>query len=275
MKNIKKENSTIRIYSFYYKETEIPISNAIYIPVMAGNNSKKLNKNFIGDDTGESISEKNDYYSELTGLYWVWKNTRQEIVGSCHYRRYFTTRNYPLGHRLQAITLSKTWFYKKRAGIIYTQKIDKFRDRILNETEIAEIMQKYDVILPKKREFRYSIKEHYRKYHDLNDLKIVEEVIKSKSPEYLDDFHKTLNSNWLYVNNMFIVKNREFNQLMEWLFDILFDFENRVDTQNYKGYQKRIFGFISERLITVWLNHQDLRIKELPVIYFKKLKYIS
>ncbi len=269
----KKGNSIIRIYSFYYKETEIPISNEIYIPVMAGNNKKRINEIFIGDDTGESISGKNDYYSELTGLYWVWKNTRQDIVGSCHYRRYFTAKKYPWGYKVKRFLLSGTWFFKKRTGIIYARKIDKFSKRILNEAEIAGIMQDYDVILPKKRAFRYSLKEHYRKYHDLNDLEIVEDIIKSQCPEFLNSFYNTLNGNWLYANNMFVIKNTEFNKLMEWLFPILFEFETRVDTRNYKDYQKRVFGFISERLITVWFNHQNLRIKELPVIYYKKLKY--
>ena len=267
------ENKTIKIYSFYYKETEIPVSNELYIPVMAGNNLRPLNDNFTGDDTGESISEKNNYYSELTGLYWVWKNTRQEIVGSCHYRRYFTAKKSPLKYRIENFLLFATWFYKKRKGIIYTRKINRFRDYILTETEITEIMQTCDVILPQKREFKYSIKEHFRKYHDLNDLKIVEDIIKSVFPEYIDAFHKTMNGNFLYSNNMFIMGNEEFNRLMNWLFAILFEFESRINIQNYAGYQQRVFGFMSERLITVWINHQNLRIKELPVIYFKKLKY--
>ena len=268
-----KENSSIKIYCFYYKETKIPISNNIYVPVMAGNKLKSLNENYIGDDTKKSISEKNDYYSELTGIYWVWKNTFQDIVGSCHYRRYFTAKKYPLLHQFKAFFLSETWFYKKRTGIIYTRNIDKNRHRILNEQEILEIMKNYDAILPKKRIFRYSIKEHYRKYHDLNDLRIVEDVINSKYPDFLESFHDTLNNNWLYVNNMFILTHIEFNRLMEWLFDILFEFERRVNTENYKDYQKRVFGFISERLITVWFNYQKLNVKELPIIFFKNLKY--
>ena len=268
-----KENRTLRIYSFYYKETEIPIANEFYIPVMAGNNSKALAADFTGDDTGESISEKNDYYSELTGIYWVWKNTNQDVVGTCHYRRYFTAVKYPLSYSVKRILLFWTWFYKRRRGIIYASKIEKFSSRVINENEVAKIMQDYDVILPQKRLFRYSIKEHYRKYHNVNDLKIVEDVIKSKCPEFLSSFYNTLNGNWLYLNNMFILNKNEFNRLMNWLFAILFEFENRIDTQNYKDYQSRVFGFISERLITVWFNHQNLRIKELPIIYFKKLKY--
>ena len=269
----KKENTEVKIYSFYYKETEIPISNDTYIPVMAGNNLKPLNEKFTGDDSGSSISEKNENYSELTGLYWVWKNTSQDIVGSCHYRRYFTAQKYPLKHLLKLFFLSKTWLYKKQNGLIYSSNSKKNINRILNKSEILEIMQNFEAILPKKRIFKFSIKRHYQKYHDLNDLLIIENILKSKYPEYSDAFEITFNNNWLYANNMFILAQNDFKRLMEWLFEILFEFESRINTNDYKDYQKRIFGFISERLITVWFNYNNIKIKELPIIYFKELKF--
>src|SRR6056297_899620 len=86
---------SVKIYSFYYKNTTVPVNDDLYCPVMAGNALKNDHQGMTGDDTGDSISEKNLWFSELTGIYWVWKNTKQEITGCCHYRRYFTARGEP------------------------------------------------------------------------------------------------------------------------------------------------------------------------------------
>jgi hypothetical protein len=36
---------------------------------------------YLRDDVGDNISSKNDTYSEITGLYWIWKNSTAEILG--------------------------------------------------------------------------------------------------------------------------------------------------------------------------------------------------
>lgn len=52
----------------------------------------------------------------------------------------------------------------------------------------------------------------------------------------------------------------------------MFEFERRIDIENYTGYQKRILGFIAERLLTVWFQKEQLNCKELQLIYFKNFK---
>ena len=43
----------------------------------------------VTDADGDNISEKNPYYNEMTGMYWLWKNTKWDFSGICHYRRQF------------------------------------------------------------------------------------------------------------------------------------------------------------------------------------------
>ena len=49
---------------------------------------------FKGNDLsveGDSINHLNRFYSEMTTMYWVWKNRHESrYVGFCHYRRRFT-----------------------------------------------------------------------------------------------------------------------------------------------------------------------------------------
>lgn len=83
---------------------------------------------YIPDNTGDNISAKNPNYCELTALYWVWKNLDCEYIGLCHYRRYF-------GHKVHAKDI------KKKKGAIFTK------------TDYEKLLTKYDVILPKTRNY--------------------------------------------------------------------------------------------------------------------------
>ena len=264
-------NNNIKIFSFFYQPVHSFDAGDIYVPVWAGKQGAPKVKGFTGDDSGKNISAKNKYYSELSGIYWVWKNTQTEIVGSCHYRRYFTTKE-PLIYRIKRLLYFPANLWKKRFGLIYTANTTYWRKHILNENDALTILDKYDAIFPIRRKLRQTIKQHYSKYHSADDLILLENILKEKSPEYIPALKKVLNQNRLFANNMFVLKRDVFEELMEWLFGILFIFEERVPNENYKGYQERIFGFLSERLITVWIEHKKLKYKELPLIYFKKLK---
>ena len=44
----------------------------------------------LKDNTGDNISEENPFYAELTGLYWIWKNVKNDsddLIGFCHFNK--------------------------------------------------------------------------------------------------------------------------------------------------------------------------------------------
>jgi HPr kinase/phosphorylase len=59
---------------------------------------------------------------------------------------------------------------------------------------------------------------------------------------------------------MFISNKKLFNEYYNWLFDILFELESRIDISEYDDYNKRIYGFLSERLFNVWLEYKNLKV---------------
>lgn len=262
-----------KVYIFHYKNDSVLKTDPIYQPIMAGNALFSGNRNIPGDDTGENISAKNIYYSELTGIYWVWKNTRQDITGTCHYRRFFTAQPEPILYKLKRLLYFPVQLHNKRFGLIYTKNTRLFTPRIINKQEISDLMNQYDAILPQARKLKYTVETHFQRYHDIDDLYLLKSILTEKYPEYLEAFQAVMTSKRLYANNMFILKDEHFQEFMKWWFDVLFEFECRIDLSKYTDYQKRILGFVAERLLNVWFKKKQLNCVELPVIYFKHFKF--
>ena len=174
------DNLSTVIYVFHYKDGTVLKTDPIYQPIMAGNALLTGEKTMIGDDTGDNISVKNRYYSELTGTYWVWKNTRQKIVGTCHYRRFFTARPEPFLYKLKRFLYYLAGQYKKRFGLIYTENTKLFGPWILNNQEVNELLSQYDAILPQARKLKYTVETHYHRYHNTIDLDILKTILTRK-----------------------------------------------------------------------------------------------
>lgn len=58
--------------------------------------------------------------------------------------------------------------------------------------------------------------------------------------------------------NMFIMKKKYFNEYCEWLFDILEYVENLIDITDYSEQEKRVFGYLSEMLMDVWIDKNNI-----------------
>lgn len=262
------------MYVIHYKDGEALPELLGYVHVWAGKpDHLPCSTQLTGDNTGDNISSKNKYYSELTAIYWVWKNHPSPVVGICHYRRLYSIKEEPFAYRIKRLLYFPIGLWKKRYGLIYTSNTAFWKQHIISMAEAESFLSiGYDAIMPLQRKLRYSVEKHFERYHRAEDLRLAEQIINDLHPEFLATFQTMLKGNRIYANNMFVLRKADFDKLCEWLFSILFEFENRINLEQFTGYQERILGFISERLITTWVIHNKLKVKELPLIYFKYLK---
>ena len=70
---------------------------------------------------------------------------------------------------------------------------------------------------------------------------------------------------------MFYTSRQEAEAYSNWLFDILFEVEKQTNIADYDSYQKRLYGFLAERLMNVWLHHRKAKVKYLPDFDLSKM----
>jgi hypothetical protein len=102
--------------------------------------------------------------------------------------------------------------------------------------------------------------------HHKKDLDELENILRERSPESLDAFERVMEQRSLYLYNMFVMRVEHFKAYCTWLFPLLFEQQKPIEISGYDTYQRRVFGFLSERLFNVWLLHHQLRIKEARVV---------
>ena len=71
------------------------------------------------------------------------------------------------------------------------------------------------------------------------------------------------------------MKREYADQYCEWWFDVLFELEKRLDISAYSQNDARVFGFVSERLLDVWLYANHRGYKEIPVMFMEKQNWIA
>ena len=60
-----------------------------------------------------------------------------------------------------------------------------------------------------------------------------------------------------------------------WLFDILFELERELDISHYSDNDKRVFGFVSERLLDAWLVTNRIHFQELDIVYLEPQRWLK
>ena len=61
----------------------------------------------------------------------------------------------------------------------------------------------------------------------------------------------------------------------EWMFNILFELEKRIDPKQYDSFHARYLGRISELLLDVWINTNKLNYEEIKVIDMQNVNWFK
>lgn len=191
------------------------------------------------DKEPPSISALNRFLNECTGMYWMWKHAVCDYIGLVHYRRYFVR--------------------KSQGG----------REDILSRGDIAALLNDRDIILAQRLHMVVTIEEQLKItveagafYQGMN---LIREIIGNRCPEYTEAFNAVMEGRTMFPYNMMITRKDVFDRYCEWLFGIIIEAAERLEASGYEGYSQRMIGFLAERLLTVWIMRQSLRIVEKPV----------
>lgn len=210
-----------------------------YLPIQVGKSLSQVNLEILGDDTGQNISHLNQEFCELTALYWIWRNCDADFIGLVHYRRYFINNcgdeDYPV------------LFDTKQLPAILTHHnsvIAPFPHILLHDSQYE------------------TVETQFVRATGLNDWQRLRSLIQERHPEYMHSFEIISAQNQICICNMFISPHSFLHQYCNWLFPILFEMYafNGINMQNYTPYQKRLYGFLSERLFNVYLHYQNTHI---------------
>ncbi len=230
---------TVCIYAVTHKKFLAPHNNLFKVIGVGGYNEK----NILSDRTGENIASVNYLLNELTAVYWVWKNKRSDVVGFCHYRRFF-------GHAIQG--------YNPYTGLIKSQ-------------EILDDLMDYDVltataICTYPNTVERQLCNTLPKVLFCEVKRLVEEQLQAVCPKYIKAYQDTMQGIVLYPCNMFIMKWELFDGYCSWLFSIFLPIAGKFNVEGYDAYSCRALGFWAERMLTVWIRHNHLKVKELEII---------
>lgn len=233
----------MKIYVVTHKpfEAELP-PNYEYIQVNAARNEPFCR---LTDHSGDNISEKNPFFCELTATYWIWKNDKvNDIVGLAHYRRFLTTNRFSSSCK-----------------------------HYLNSPEVEKFLKKYDFIATKLHRSNTTVKEHLEINVREKDFQLLRETVGVVCPEYLPTFDEVFSGHLSYLLNVMICKKSQWDKYCEWLFSILFEMEKHVDMTGYSVQEQRLYGFLAERLFTVYVRKNNYRVKSFPTYLVGESKW--
>lgn len=259
--NIVTPSPIFTLFSVFHKD--FPIPNVSFIqPIHGGKALSTVGIGIEGDDTGDNISHLNPNFSELTAVYYIWKNynrNRFSYWGLCHYRRYFCTHlHWSKLKREYNLPATQESFQK----IFTSQLVTTINQQLTAGKVIAPLP--YKMVKLKK----WSVRQQYIKDHDEAAWKLTQSAIEKLYPEYLNSFVQFGNGLSFSCYNMLIASWEFWDQYLEWAFNIFLEVKKSYVVST-DPHQARVFGFLGERLISTFMLYKQetekLQVAYLPI----------
>jgi hypothetical protein len=255
---------SLKIYSAYYLSYPIMPKLGHIVPIQAGAAiHPKLP--MIGDDTGKNISAKNDLYSELTAAYWILHNEPRdtEAWGLCHYRRYLV----PIVKKYFFKVKSRT-YNKVSQGLLDNVLTEEWFGFLQNELAAHDVLIQRPTYAKKDGPKVYTIKDAYYADHIPEHWEVLMQVVCEQTPEFSTSIIPFGELTTMCFNNIMIARWDLWERYLKWLFDILFEVEKRIELPG-EGYQRRVFGFMAERLHNLFIYHHQYKAGHLTLAHFQ------
>ena len=255
----KRAPVDVGVYVVTHKDAKLSAPEG-YRVIHAGHINAAQTFGDVTDDTGDNISELNPFLDEITALYWVWKNTSHTHTGIVHYRRLLTDVNQP-----------------NRPDNRYIFHAEN----ILSASKILQLLDDYDIIthtefMSKRTQRELMILSTKQPALVAAAEEIVRRHLQRTHPDYLATFDDVMNGSVFFAYGIFVTRRKIFDDYCAWLFSFIIDATIELrDTVTLGGHRltdaphvySRMMSFFAERMLTVWLTNNRLRIKTLPIMY--------
>lgn len=176
----------------------------------------------LRDDTMDNISFDNQYWGELTGLYWIWKNYKfsaNDIVGFCHYNKILDIKDSKI---IKLFKKNIKWIVRDS---VYMVPHDYPDDVHVLEYVLAESYPEYYV--------------QWKKLYNSSG----ESLEKAENCDNCELFYTTV---------------EEFDNYCDFLFDVLLKVRKKIGKVDREPYHKRYCAFLGERLLSVYLKKNNM-----------------
>jgi hypothetical protein len=244
---------------YLHKPFPFPRASSWLRPLLSGDGTLPL-ADVRRDDTGDAITPLGKYFSELTGLYWLWKNrTEVRRIGLYHYRRYLNLLpTAPQSPEIQMTPTDDALAFLASDG--QKERIDRLLDV-------------HDVIVPQGHFLPYSIEEQYLLHHGRKAWDRFWELTFALYPEYPAHRDFLRISNKFHLFNIFIAGRGFLDRYAEQLFRILDLLVREIgfpapQPPGVRYQEYRYPGYLSERFFMYFLFANRVRVHEAQLVMF-------